>query len=429
MSKSVVISISLLVLLLLGGSVYVFLQLYEKKERTIHTGFLGEARTNPLYAGRLFLKRMGIPTETKTDIQGLTGFPDTDTVLVINSRRTSFSPNKTRELLEWVKSGGHVIALATHNWRYNRSGEDAYDNNDFEEAKTAEDSSQSKLSPDPLQRAMGVRTGTKIQYDDLNKADRDFIDKIKETKNDFETDTLFKLELEGVDKKLAIANTWYHPILLKENPEFSTEVIKLRASNFIVRQKIGDGLISLVSSLEFIENKQIGKADHAEIFWHLIHGLHKPLNQPASVWLISSDKIPPLWEILWRNAWALLISLTIIFLFWILKASRRFGPIIPKAQENRRSLTEHISSSGNFYWKQKEQNKLLQSTRKAALERISKIHPNFEALTQQEKVDLLHSQHQLEHSLLTNALFEPLSHQSERFVTTIKNLELLRKSL
>lgn len=426
MSRTVIISITLLVLLLVGGGIYSFLQLYERKERTIHTGFLGEARTNSLYASRLFLKRMGIPAETKTSIQGLTGFPNKNTVLIINSRRTSFSPRKTQALIDWVESGGHVIALATHNWRYNRSGDEKENS---EKPEPIDKTLNPDQSPDPLQRAMGVKTGTKILYDDLNQVDRDFIDNIKETKDDFEIDTLFKLELEDVNKKLAIANTWYHPILIEKQTEFPTEIIKLRANNFIVRQKMGDGLITLVSSLEFIENKQIGKADHAEILWHLVHGLHKPLNQPASIWLITNDKISPLWEILWRNAWALILSLGIIFILWLLKISRRFGPLIPKLENNRRSLTEHISSSGQFYWKHDKQRKLLNATRKATLDRISKIHPNFNSLSDQEKVDLLHSQHQLGHSLLNSALFDPFNKQTDKFTQIISNLEHVRKTL
>lgn len=80
------IIIILLLGLLIGGSFYVFLENFEYKEQTIRTGFLGEARNNPLYASRLFLKRMGIPSFTQKSIQGVTGLPDTDTVLVINSR-------------------------------------------------------------------------------------------------------------------------------------------------------------------------------------------------------------------------------------------------------------------------------------------------------------------------------------------------------
>ncbi|KAG1694872.1 hypothetical protein GQR58_006816 [Nymphon striatum] len=50
---------------------------------------------------------MGIPTETKTSVQGFTGYPSTDTVIVINSKRTTLSALQTQALVNWVKKGGH----------------------------------------------------------------------------------------------------------------------------------------------------------------------------------------------------------------------------------------------------------------------------------------------------------------------------------
>ena len=49
--------------LLLVASVVWFTSSFEFKELEEHVGFRGEAKTNSLYAARLFLKRMGIPAE------------------------------------------------------------------------------------------------------------------------------------------------------------------------------------------------------------------------------------------------------------------------------------------------------------------------------------------------------------------------------
>ena len=329
MSRPVGITILLLLSLLIGGGIYVFLETHERKQKTIHTGLFGEVRNNPLYASRLFLKRMGIPTETKNSIQGLVGFPSTDTVLLINSKRTTISPQRTKELIRWVKSGGHVIALATHNWSYQRSYKDK------EKTNKKKRSNNINGSPDPLQRLLGVRTGNKILYDDIDESEQLLVDNIEEEGDDYVTDTLFKIRLDGVSKDLAIANSWYHPISVKKQYRKKTEIIKLRSSNFMIRQKAGNGLITLISSMDFIENKEIEKADHAEILWHLIHGLQKSLNRPVAVWLIHNDKMPPLWDILWRNAWMFILSLLFLFIAWLLNSTRRFGPLIPKQEGDR----------------------------------------------------------------------------------------------
>lgn len=421
------IIIILLLGLLIGGSFYVFLENFEYKEQTIRTGFLGEARNNPLYASRLFLKRMGIPSFTQKSIQGVTGLPDTDTVLVINSRRTTVSTRQINELINWVKSGGHVIALATHNWNYYR--DETQNDNDYFDDQDEEDTGQN----DPLQKYLGVTTGLKVNYNDLSSAEQTKVDKIEEKNGDFVNDTLFKIRLNNVDKPLSIMNSWFNPIRLNNknrDQEISdkAEIITLRSDNFMLRQSVGKGLITLVSSLEFIENKHLDQADHAEIFWHLLHAKGKTLNQPSSVWLIHNDKISPLWLSLWQNAWMLIISLTILFCAWIFTKSRRFGPLITKQDENCRSLNEHISSSGNFYWQQGQKAQLLESSRSALTQKLAKSYPNWLHLSQNEQLSLLETKLEIKQESLHKALFTKDVKEAEEFTKTLRLIEHIRKS-
>ena len=427
MSKVVTFSILLLISILIGGGIYVFLETHERKEKTIHTGLFGEARTNPLYASRLFLKRMGIPAETKSSIQGLTGFPDTDTVLLIDSNRSNISPRRTNELIQWVKSGGHLIALATHNWSYRRANNE--DNDEVSNESSIVE--QSELSPDPLQKFLGVRTGNKINYDDLTDSERQRVDKIEEKDDDYVSDTLFKIHLNGVNKPLAMANNWYHPILIDQslNNNRMIEVIKLRSTNFMVRKNVGDGLITLVSNLDFIQNRQIEKADHAEILWYLVHGLHTPISKPAAVWLIHSDKMPSLWDLLWRNAWMFILSLLSLFIAWLLNSTRRFGPIIPKMDDNRRSLIEHITSSGNFYWNHNNKGQLLESSRRALNQKLSRTYPGWVHLSETEQVNLIQEKCKISPDMIHRALFSPTIERAEDFTDSIRQLEVIRHAI
>ena len=440
------ITITILIALLLGGGIYVFLETHEKKEKTIHTGLFGEARKNPLYAGRVFLKRMGIPTETKTSVQGFTGYPSSDTVIVVNSKRTTLSAYQTQQLINWVRKGGHVIALATNKWRFHRSEQRS--NNDeqldsFQSTTIDKRLTDNKYSPDPLQNYMGISTGKKIQYDDLSASDKQQLDDIEENESEEDnsddsnnktnsTKGLFKIELSDSSRKLAIRNSWFHPILVAQEYKDKSEIISFRSSNFIVRQKIGKGLITVVSSLDFIENKQLEKADHAEVFWNLIHGINKPVDQPSKVWLIHSDKMPPLWDLIWRNAWMFIVSLLFLFIAWLLLATRRFGPATPKMSEDRRSLTEHISHSGAFYWKHNHKKALLNSTRETVNQKLVLSHPNWNHLNEDQQMTLVIKDLELNKDLKLNpkdihrALFDPSIEQADEFTNSIRILETIR---
>ncbi|MCF6193761.1 MAG: DUF4350 domain-containing protein [Kangiellaceae bacterium] len=427
-NRITVIFIALIFLSIIGFGVYNFYQTHEYKEVTTHTGFRGEARKNPLYATRLFLKRMGINTETKESVQGLDGFPNTDTVLLIDTNRSTLSNKRTLELIDWVKSGGHIIAKTTKDWKY--SGSEKI--NDIKKSR--------KHSPDPLQRYLGVRTGSRTYYVDPDEDVETLIDEFigadvsgAEKENSDDIDKLDKISLEGVDKKLTLDLTRYRTILVDEDFEDVTEIIELDDNTFMIRQKVGDGLVTLIADMSFFENRAIEKADHAEILWNLIHGLHKPITQPKAVWLIHNDEMPSLWDILWNKAWAFILSLLFLFAAWLLLSTHRFGPMIPKQAENRRSLNEHISSSGNFYWKHDKKAKLIESSRKALLHRLTRIHPGWEQRTKEEQLMLLAAQTEMKpdsiQQLLYSDVHNPNFEQAETFTQLIKDLEKIRNTL
>jgi len=413
MNKLTTTLISLLILLLLAYGAYDFYLNYEYKEETIHTGLKGEARKNPFYASRLFLKRMGIPTETQTSVQGLNSLPDTDTVIVITTPRTTLSPERTDKLIDWVKSGGHLITLATRNWKYNGKVDD---DDEFEEEEESD-----QVSPDPLQRYMGIRTSSRIHRNRDPKMDEDEFEESEEY-----ADKTSTIKLKNNNKTLVLNYSYYRPILVDTEHKEATEEVKLGIHNFIIRQKIGSGMVTLVSDLAFLMNEEIEDEDHAEILWQLIHGLHKPINQPKQVWLIHNDKMPPLWEIIWRNFWALILSLSLLLLFWLVKQSQRFGPMIPKQEENRRSLNEHINSSGYFYWKNDKKQKLVDSSRKALTLRLSRVHPGWEQRTQDEQIKLLAEQLSIKPEVVQRLLYTPNIEQADEFTQLIKQLEEIR---
>ena len=121
---------------------------------------------------------------------------------------------------------------------------------------------------------------------------------------------------------------------------------------WLLEIKRGSGLITLAANLDFIENAAIDDYDHAEFFWHLLHGLHP---QPQNVWLIHQDDLPPLWKLLWERAWPLLLTLALAIPLGILALSPRFGPLQAAPTPERRRILEHIHASGRFMWKRHQQ--------------------------------------------------------------------------
>ena len=420
MSRTATALIVLLLATAIGLGVYDFYRTHEYKDVTTHTGFRGEARYNAYYALRLFLKRMGIPTETRNSIQGMGGLPDTDTLLFITTSRSTLSAKRTDELINWVKAGGHLITRATSDWTY-RGAEDEKNSND------------EGASKDPLQRFMGVKTGSRNRIED-------YIDAINGKDNEEDSvlgdivGTTVKRAYTGTitfdnGKHYELESRHFRSILVDEAHQKNTEQIPLHDANFIVRQKVGKGLITLISKLDFLVNKTIEENDHADLVWALVHGQQLPINQPANIWLIHRDEMPSLWSLLWKNAWAFLVSLLLLFIAWLMMSSRRFGPMIPKAEENRRSLMEHITSSGNFYWKHHRKDLLLDSARKALIQRLNALYPAWHQYSKEEQIKKLAAQVSISEERLHALLYSSPIEQSEQFTQMIQQLEQIQQKL
>jgi len=392
MSKIIAWLVGILILIVFILGAYSLYDRFEVVESVTKITLQGEARKNPLYASRIFLNRMGIPARTKQSLQGLEVLPDTNTVLLISSKRSTLSRQATNDLYAWVERGGHLIARTT------LPNDSFY--GDVEDEKSYQ-------SSDPLQALLHIEADESIR---LYKK--------------------IEIQLQGSKRPLKLSIKGFNPISYINNDLAQTdEAIKIESNIFILRRQIGEGMITLMSDFDFIDNRNIRKADHAEILWQLTHGL----GEPDNVWLIHNDEMPALWELIWNKAWALLITLFILFILWLRYASHRFGPLIPKAPEDRRSLLEHIQASGNFYWKNQQKGKLIASTREALNQRLALTHPGWKQLSDAEKIAQLALRLERPEAEIQQLLFDPNvglnKRKSDEFTRLIKQLEQVRTSL
>lgn len=298
------ILIGLFVALVTTTGVLWFLNTYEYKEVDEYSGFRGEARENPLFAARLFLKRMGIPSERQTSLQTL---PSTNTVLVIDTDRYTLSRQKSEALLAWVAKGGHLITRTR-------------DVNTYPDAEDTEQTSDR----DPLQLALGITTGEHVIPED--------------------DDLPLEAELSNMSHPLQVDPEFFYALQTTAAQAYPQTY---NDAAWLLEMEHGNGLITWAANLDFIQNPAIDNYDHAEFFWHMLHSLH---DEPQAVWLLHNDEMPGLARLLWEYAWALVLSLAVFIPLTILALSPRFGPMIPKPAPERRRILEHIHASGLFMW-------------------------------------------------------------------------------
>ncbi len=344
--------IGLLAIVIFGVGCLWFVKNYELKEIDSYTGYRGEARSNDLFAARLFLKRMGIPTTRK---DALLSLPDVDTVVVLNTSRYTMSPQKTQTLLDWVATGGHLVTRARVN--YVNEAELAADEENQQKPETED--------RDALQQALQIEIGTVQMFD--------------------EEELPFNLQLATQPKPLRVDVDFFNELLTK-NP--NATIYHANDKNFLLQIKHGQGLISLAATLEFAENHLIDKVDHAEFFWWLLHSHNANFKH---VWLINQDTLPSLSTLLIQYAWPILwmVALLLLASFWALIP--RFGAFIPEPIPERRRILEHIKASGQFMWKHQHKSKqqLLDSTRQAIRQTARTHIPGWQWLETAQQTEQL----------------------------------------
>ena len=371
--------------LVTAGSIW-FLQNFELKQVDAYTGYKGEARSNPLFAARLFLKRMGIPAERH---DGLTDLPSTDSVIILNTERYSLSAQKTQELLDWVAAGGHLITRARTDIDSRAQAETAQDN----------DKRFSTEGRDLLQDTLNISIGPHIMPDD-------------------DLPVLFKPV--NSEETLSIGLPFFNSL---NTTRTDTTHYQLEHDTWFMDQPHGKGHVSLLSTLRFFENYALSLADHGKMLWYLVHS-HTA--EPKQVWLVHQDTLPSLITLLFKYAAPLLftLSLLLLFIFWALIP--RFGALIPELPPQRRRILDHIKASGQFLWKRQNKGReqlchtLQHSIGKLAQQRI----PGWQLMTAEQQhaalTEYLQRQHKRDHTHINS---QRLSGENLQHMLSAKTLD------
>jgi len=102
---------------------------------------------------------------------------------------------------------------------------------------------------------------------------------------------------------------------------------------------------------------------------------------------------------------------------------------INKEKLARRRLMEHIEASGNYFWKNNQRQKLIDSSRQALIKRIAQTHPGWHQYQPEEQTRVLAEQLEQTpeniHKLLHTNEFE----HPDDFTKLVSQLEKIRKSL
>jgi hypothetical protein len=313
-----------LIVVLVAGLAAWMLSAYERVPSKEWVGPSGEARVNPFLAAERLASRMGVQARTLRSLPELDRLED-GAVLLLPNGRQAIDPPRLKAILAWVEVGGHLIA----------------------EAELAG-------VPDPLFEALGIErvSGPGTSPPKLRLAD---------------------------GRELAVTMSTRLGLRLPDKEPWLRLGTAQAASLLSFRH--GQGNVTAAADLDFARNDAIGKLDHAEALWHLI-----ALAPAGTLRVFLRPQRLSLCGFLREHAASTLAAGAVLLLLWLWRVAPRFGPLAPDAPAARRRLVDHLRASGRYCWANGRRGRLVEAAREAALRRIARVQPDFNAAPHEERV-------------------------------------------
>lgn len=355
-------------------------------DEVIDRGPSPEAHANPYLAAEHFLRKQGLPVDHAFGLDRLADLPSEHHSLLLLTERSNMSPRQVEQLLDWTRSGGHLLVVAEALWdeETGKSGDLLLDRLQIRQV----------LSDEPEEPAPARKKKTP----DLTRL---YIDN-ETAPAYFGFDTAFNL----TDPK--------HLAQFSANSARSSHLMQL---------DLGQGRVTVITDSDLWKTANIGKHDNAWLLWYLTQG--------TAVTLLANGDVDDLFSLLLRYFPQALVALTALIALALWHAGMRQGPIKAPAPKARRQLQEHLKASADFLLRRNGQRTLVQALQRDILRAARRRHPGFEHLDDAQQWQVLeHLTHQPSH-VISQAL-GPLPEKrlsSADFSRQVACLQTLRNAL
>ncbi|WP_431700752.1 DUF4350 domain-containing protein [Pseudomonas sp. BR20] len=309
-------------------------------EEVVDRGPSPEAMANPYLAAEHFLRQQGLAVEHANGLERLTTLPAKGNSLLLLGERGNMSPRQVGQLLDWAKSGGHLLVVAEALWdeEAGKSGDMLLDRLHIHQALSDEpdDPAPARKNKAPDLTKLYVDNDTAPAY--------------------FSFDTDFNL----IDPK--------------HRAQFSANSAR---SSHLMQLDVGQGRVTVITDSDLWKTPAIGKHDNAWLLWYLAQG--------TAVTLLFNSDVDDLFTLLLRYFPQALVALIALIALALWQAGMRQGPIQAPAPKARRQLQEHLKASADFLLRRSGQGTLLQALQRDILRAARRRHPGFEHLDNTEQ--------------------------------------------
>ena len=403
-----------------GLVVVAFFALFERVEEERDVGYRGEARRNELLAFERLVDELGIPAHRPRAALAL---PPPDHALVALGAHHPPGPVYLDKLLAWVGAGGHLVFVpagdgtgrsldpllarleVTIEWPEEEDGEDD-DEGEVGDASEPRDD-----------RATGGEGDGGDGEGDDGEGDED-----GRTGDEL---------LAALHPPVPLSVREEAPVRRVGMPEWprlhddsGVHLSGRPEGASLVGFGWGEGRVTVLADASFLENRQLGRLDHARFAWDRVTAGGRPAGLAIADW----RRAVPLSALVARRGWPLGTAGLLLLAAWIAHRGARFGPPLPDEPPPRRSLLEHVRASGSFLWRRGQSDELLDASRAALARRVDLVHAEWARQGEGERVRHLARVARVPAGTVAAALDGDALDAAD-FTRTVATLERLRRSL
>lgn len=394
-----------------------------------------EAQKNPMLAAERLLAQHRHAVKTQSTLgEALlnTTSAATPGTLVIAENGGIMTPDQARQLLGWVRKG-NTLVIRPESPRNQAAAESKTPTGGKDKGKPQAEF-QKLVETDPIGAYLGVTLDETCSCQ-TNSKQSDAKTTSPKTENDQKetgqtgTDDAERDEAKEKTPTITLPNAAYPLQLstgyarLKTTKDGFTPLSSDDTGEAIRIYAEGKGHIALLSQ-NYFYNDRLANYDQAE----LLLGLAELGSKAGPVFIVQHLDMPSWYRLLWTSFKLGIIGLAcgLLLLFW--RAVRRFGPLLPEPDHNRRSLIEHIDASGRWLWKVPGgRDILLAAVRVSTDQVLQRRAPELQRLPFAEKINLMARYCKLDKTDLASALQQGASRSPLVFTRQIQTLQQLRK--
>ena len=337
----------------------------EIKSRTV--GYKGKAKLNPFLAAERLLTKEGFEVFSEHGVGRL----DYETTTLFIPTSSLNTVGRTKRLLEWVASGGHLVLMLEggemggndfvitprkYHWQDEPTEGVQYLLDEVGVSYELKEEESPTMTTE-------VDDDTTEAEDDTTEADHDRTEVELDEWESMEEKDRVLLGSEESAINLGSGELVIHhwsDILLEytvwdEGDYGSGDSAEHRHHYLSLSHEYGR--VSLLSDARLLRNRNLAYSDHAEFLVTLV----ELSNSGRTVF--SSGDGDSFFAMLWRHFKMGVIGLLVVVVFWLWRHLPRYGPAEDIGDGNTREFTEQLRGVGRFLWRHKRDDSLLNSLR------------------------------------------------------------------